>query len=133
MNKVLIVGLGLIGGSYARCLTKANIDVYAITKNEDDIIYAKENNIIKDGYAYVSKDFVNSFDRIIFCLYPKTMLEWVKEYKDYIKDGAIITDVSGVKGEILYQIQDLLKNKAEFIGSHPMAGKEKPGIKESDE
>ena len=132
MNKVLIVGLGLIGGSYARCLTKANIDVYAITKNIEDINYAKENGIIKDGYAYVSKDIVSKFDRIIMCLYPTTMLEWIKEYHSYISKGTIITDVSGVKADIIYQIQDLLGEDIEFFGSHPMAGKELSGIENSD-
>ena len=131
MNKVLIVGLGLIGGSYAKCFSSNGIKVYAITKDIKDIEYAKSNNIIIDGTVDVTKEFVNKFDRIILCLYPKTMLEWVNNYKDYIKDGAIIADVSGVKSDILYKIQDLLDNKAEFIGSHPMAGKESSGLIES--
>ena len=127
--KILIVGLGLIGGSYALALSKKGYEVGAITLNQEDIDYALENNIIKHGQVEVTKDYVNKFDVVIFALYPKIFIEWISTYHNYFKTGAIISDVTGVKGEIVYKVQDLLKDNAvEYIGAHPMAGKEVYGV-----
>ena len=130
-KKILIVGLGLIGGSYAMGLSKKGYEVGAISLNQDDIDYAISNNIIKHGQVKVSKEYVASFDIIIFALYPKILLDWIKKYNSYFKKDAIITDVTGIKKEIVYKIQELLINN-EYIGAHPMAGKEVYGIKNAD-
>ena len=55
------------------------------------------------------------------------MLDWVNNYHTYFKKGAIISDVTGIKKEIVYKIQDVLKD-CEFISAHPMAGKEVYGV-----
>ena len=130
-KKILIVGLGLIGGSYAMGLSKKGYEVGAISLNQDDIDYAISNNIIKHGQVKVSKEYVSSFDIIIFALYPKILLDWIKKYNSYFKKDAIITDVTGIKKEFVYKIQELLINN-EYIGAHPMAGKEVYGIKNAD-
>ena len=77
-KKILIVGLGLIGGSYAMGLSKKGYEVGAISLNQDDIDYAISNNIIKHGQVEVSKEYVSLFDIIIFALYPKILLDWIK-------------------------------------------------------
>ena len=78
-KKILIVGLGLIGGSYAMGLSKKGYEVGAISLNQDDIDYAISNNIIKHGQVKVSKEYVSSFDIIIFALYPKVLLDWINK------------------------------------------------------
>lgn len=133
MKKVLIVGLGLIGGSYAKGLTKCGYEVYAYNRTNEAIDYAKKNNIIIDGSDKFTKDFVCQFDRIIFSLYPKIFIQYIKDYCSYIKKGAIISDVTGVKESIVNTIQNLLSDRVEFIPAHPMAGKELSGIENSDE
>ncbi|MBR1844573.1 MAG: prephenate dehydrogenase [Lachnospiraceae bacterium] len=133
MEKVLIVGLGLIGGSYAKGLTKNGYEVYAYNRTKEAIDYAKENKIILDGTDKFDKDFVCQFDRIIFSLYPKIFIEYIKKYKNYIKDGAIISDVTGVKESIVTEIQSELDDRVEFIPAHPMAGREVYGVKNSDD
>lgn len=133
MDKILIVGLGLIGGSYARGLTKKGIKVYAYNRTKDAIDYAKRNNIIVDGTDKFEKDFISQFDRIVFSLYPRVFKEYIKKYKDFIRDKAIITDVSGVKESIVNDIQSELGDRVEFIAAHPMAGKEVYGVENSDE
>ena len=133
MKKILIVGLGLIGGSYAKGLTKKGYEVYAYNRSKKAIDYAKQNKIIIDGTDDFSKDFVGQFDRIIFSLYPKTFKEYIKNYGDYIKDNAIISDVTGVKESIVDFIQDTLGDKVEFIAAHPMAGREVYGVENADE
>lgn len=133
MKKILIIGLGLIGGSYARGLTKSGYEVYAIDTNKDTIEYAKEHNIIKDGSNEYDKDFINQFDRIVFALTPHAFTNCIEKYGIFIKDGAIITDVTGVKESVVYEIQDKLKYRVEYIGAHPMAGREVCGIINSDD
>ena len=128
-SKILIVGLGLIGGSYAAALTKKGYQVYALTKEEESIEFAKANNYIIDGKTKVDDEFISSFDIVIFSLYPKIFISWMKEYHTYFKEGTYILDVTGVKGSIVYEIQDIIKNdKIEFIPTHPMAGREVYGV-----
>ena len=133
MDKILIMGLGLIGGSYAKGFTNSGIKVYAYNRSEAAIDFAKENNIIVDGTKDLSEDFISKFDRIVFSLYPKFFLEFIDKYGDYIKDGAIITDVTGVKESIVSIVQNKLGTRVEFIAAHPMAGKEVSGVENADE
>ena len=132
-NKILIIGLGLIGGSYAKGLTKNGYKVYAYNRNIDSINYAKKNGIIIDGTNELTKEFISQFDRIVFAIYPKIFKEYIDKYGNYIKDGAIITDVTGVKSAIVDYIQDKLPSGVEFIAAHPMAGKEVTGVENADE
>lgn len=131
-KKILIVGLGLIGGSYAEGLTNAGYKVYALTKDQSSIDYAKNKKIIIDGKKDIEIDYISSFDIVIFCLYPKIFVEWIKCYQHCLKKGAIITDVTGVKGSVVYEIQNILREDVEFIPAHPMAGKEVYGVENSD-
>ena len=122
-QNVLIVGLGLMGGSYAKALKRIGCRVTAIDRSEDTIRFAVENNIINEGTwknEEVAK-FVKEADCIILALYPNAAIDWVKENVGNIKEGIRITDVTGVKSCIVYEIQDILGDKAEFIAAHPMA------------
>ena len=133
-KKILIVGLGLIGGSYAKRLKKNGHYVAAITLNQQDIDYAIKNNIIDEGTVEVKKEFVSQFDIVIFALYPSVFIKWIEQYYSYFKKNAIISDVSGVKTEVVYKVQEILKDQSvEFIGAHPMAGKEVYGVENADE
>ena len=130
--KFLIVGLGLIGGSYAQALTDLGYEVGAITRSQSSIDYAKENGLIAHGFTEVSEEYVSKFDVIIFALYPKVLLEWLEKNQACFKSGALITDVTGVKSPIVYKIQDMLRDDVEFVGAHPMAGKEVYGVQNAD-
>ena len=131
-HKILIIGLGLIGGSYAEALTSWGFVVGAITKDRDSIDFALKKGIIQSGISFVEKEYVQMFDIVIFALYPKIFVEWIETYQSYFKDGTLITDVTGVKSEIVFKIQALLKDTVEFVPAHPMAGKEVYGIENSD-
>ena len=132
-SRILIVGLGLIGGSYARALKRLGYHVTAIEKRQEAIDYALENHIIDDGSTEVDKEIVGSADAVIFGLYPQVFKEWIAKYQDYFKEGAMITDVTGVKSCIVYDIQSMLRDDVEFIASHPMAGREVYGVENSDD
>lgn len=127
---ILIVGLGLLGGSYAKALSSNGYKVSAITKNQEDIEFALKEKMIAYGTTEVEEKLIKSADLIIFALYPKIFLEWVENYGHLIDEDTVVTDVTGVKGSIVFLVQEKLK--AEFISAHPMAGREASGIKNSD-
>ena len=60
------------------------------------------------------------------------IVDWIKINQQYFKENALITDVTGVKGAIVYKIQEILRSDLEFIGAHPMAGKEVSGVYYAD-
>ena len=132
-ESILIVGLGLIGGSYARALKRLGFHVAAIDINQESIDYALENGIIDEGYTTVEPDVVSCADVVVFGLYPTVFKEWIAQYQQFLKPGAMLTDVTGVKSCIVYDIQDMLRPDVEFIAAHPMAGKEVYGVQNSDE
>ncbi|MBQ4510211.1 MAG: prephenate dehydrogenase [Clostridia bacterium] len=130
--KFLIVGLGLIGGSYAQALTDLGYEVGAITRSQSSIDYAVENKLIAHGTTKIDKDYISQFDVVIFALYPKVLIDWIEKNQSCFKSGALLTDVTGVKGPIVYKIQDILRDDVEFVGAHPMAGKEVYGVQNAD-
>lgn len=134
INKnVLIVGLGLIGGSYAMGLKRMGFTVTAIDTNEDSINYATEQGIIDKGVTFADETIISEADAIIFGLYPNIFVKWIEENQKFFKPGVMITDVTGVKEAIVYKIQDMLRDDVEFIAAHPMAGREVSGVRNSDD
>ena len=132
-TKILIIGLGLIGGSYAIGLKNKGYEVGGIDISKKTIDYALEKGIISSGQTFASKEYVSQFDLIIFAVYPKVITAWLKENQDYIKTGAIITDVIGVKSSVVEEVQNILRSDLEFVGAHPMAGKENSGIENASD
>lgn len=130
-NKILIVGLGLLGGSYAQGLTEQGYEVGAIDINDSSIEYGLKHKFIKHGQTNVTKEYVSEFDVIVFCLYPNVFIEWIKKYQSFIKPGAILTDVTGVKKWVIDELTTILRLDVEYIGAHPMAGKEVNGVEHS--
>ena len=127
-TKILIVGLGLMGGSYAQALTDRGFEVGALARREASINYALEHGLIRHGRCNADPDYICQFDLIVFALYPHVFLDWLRENQDYIRPGALLTDVTGVKGSVVYAVQDMLRSDLEFIGAHPMAGREVSGV-----
>ena len=130
--KFLIVGLGLIGGSYAQALSDLGYEVGAITRSERSIAYAKEKGIIAHGTTEINEEYIKQFDVVVFALYPKIFIDWIEKHQSKLKSGAIITDVTGVKCAIVYKIQSMLRDDVEFVPAHPMAGKEVYGVENAD-
>lgn len=131
MNNILIIGLGLIGGSYARILTNKGYCVSAIDIDQSSITYALENNIISNGSTIADENIISSADLVIFGVYPKVMIKWINEHQHLFKKGAVITDVSGIKCGIIDAIEAILREDVFFVSSHPMAGREVYGVENS--
>lgn len=127
-KKILVVGLGLIGGSYAAALSRNGFDVGAIDRDPDAIGYALEAGYIRHGSVTAEPDYIGGFDIVVFALYPSVLLDWVEKNARFFKKGALITDVTGVKSGIVFRVQELLPPGTEFVGAHPMAGREVSGV-----
>lgn len=133
VKNILIVGLGLLGGSYAKALSKKGFDVKVITLNQEDIDYAVAEGFVSGGTTQADPELIASSQLIIFALYPHTLLEWIEAHGSLIKPGTVVTDVTGVKGCIVDKVQDALPSGVEFIAAHPMAGREVCGVKNADD
>lgn len=127
-KKILIVGLGLIGGSYAAALSTSGYEVGGMDRSAEAVAYALAHGFIAHGQSDVTKEYVSQFDMIVFALYPHVLFEWAEKYASFLKKGALVTDVTGVKSEVVYRMQGLLGEQAEFVGAHPMAGREVSGV-----
>ena len=130
-KKILIVGLGLLGGSYAKVLKRFGFHISAVTKDQSSIDYALKEKLIDEGTTELDERIIGEADLVIFALYPHVFVEWIRENQHLLKSGALITDVTGVKGSIVYKIQDMLRPDVEFIAAHPMAGREVSGVENS--
>lgn len=126
--KICIVGLGVVGGSYAMALTEAGYeDVFAVDKDKNTLDIAEEKKIIKKGYRN-AEEIVSECDLIIMSIYPDSIVNFLKENNENFKSGAIITDATGVKGVIVSKVEEVLREDIQFVFGHPMAGREKKGI-----
>ena len=130
-KKILIVGLGLLGGSYAKVLKRFGFHISAITLEQSSIDYALRENIIDEGSTTLDERMIGEADLVIFALYPHVFIDWIEKNQGLLKSGALITDVTGVKRSVVYQIQDMLRPDVEFVAAHPMAGREVSGVENS--
>lgn len=131
-SNILIVGLGLIGGSYAQGLKQAGYHVMAIDTDKNGLDFALENNIIDEGSSSADEKLISKADAVVFALYPRILCSWIKDNQHLFKSGIRLTDVTGVKSAVVYEAQKILRPDVEFIAAHPMAGKEVSGVQNSD-
>lgn len=129
---ITIVGLGVVGGSYAIALSKKGYTVYGVNRSTQSIEDALAAGAIKDGGNTPEKFFPLS-DVIIIALYPNQIVDYLKQYGKYIKKGCLISDVAGIKSRFVSQINEQVPDGCEFLFCHPMAGREKRGFKYADD
>lgn len=125
---VTIVGLGLIGGSYALALRELNVKkIYAIDTNKEALDKGEEMGIIDKGFTDPEVPLKES-DLVIVCVYPKVVKEFIKNNINNFKKGSILTDVTGIKSNFIEEVNDTLRDDIDFVFGHPMAGKELSGV-----
>ena len=126
--RIVIVGLGVIGGGYAMALKEAGYkDVYGVDKNIETLKKAKKLGIIKEGYLN-EEEIISNMDVVVLAIYPDCIKEFMQRNKNSFKENAIITDVVGIKQAFINDIVEILPDNIDFIFAHPMAGREKKGI-----
>lgn len=133
MNKTIgIVGLGLIGGSLAKALTKnTKYNVLGYDINNNAIDNAIEDKVIS---GTLNKDNLSQCDVVIIALYLNGTIDYIKENASFFKKGSVVVDCCGVKRQIHDEIFELMyENSVFYIGGHPMAGNEFKGYDASKE
>ena len=124
--KIAVIGLGIIGGSFCKAIKKHTAHtVIGINRTHSVAEQAKNDGSI-DVIGTVES--LGEADIIFLCMYPQACVDFIKENGKFIKKGALVTDSSGIKSAICPQLYELSQEFGfVFVGSHPMAGKEKNG------
>lgn len=129
------VGLGLMGGSLAKAITKYVLaeenstgKIYAMDKNPSSLEDAILEKTIERGFSErETKEMLSLCDVVFVCLYPKATGEFLAKYQDDFKSGAIVTDIAGVKGQLMENL-NWKRSDVAFVPGHPMAGNEREGF-----
>ena len=129
-KNIVIVGLGLIGGSMAKALHGfEEYKLIGVDVSQPTLRYALEHEIVDRVESDPVKALAQG-DMVFLCLHPQGIVNFLKEHRDHFKPGAMVTDVCGVKGAIL-EAAAVLPDTVSFLGGHPMAGTEFSGIQHS--
>ena len=127
-----IVGLGLLGGSYARGLTEAGCRVTAVDVRGEAIRFALDKGWIAQGTTEDARPLLEQAEAVVLGLYPHALIDWVRANARFLRPGTLVTDVCGVKQAVVGPVQNAMPEGVEFIASHPMAGKEVSGVEYAD-
>lgn len=126
--EITVAGLGLIGGSFAKALRKLSPKkLWAVDTDKRVLDLAESAGLIDRGYLEGSIPLKNS-DLVIICIYPELTIKFIKENMNHFRRGAVITDTAGIKGKIVNEVRKFLRRDLDFIGGHPLAGKENSGF-----
>jgi len=127
MKKVVIVGLGLIGGSLALALKGfEDYEVVGVARRQATVDYALSHGV-GDTATLDGEKAIREADVTFLCMDPDQIVDYLAVHKDDFKPGSLVTDVCGVKGAIM-EASQVLPETVDFIGSHPMAGTEFSGV-----
>ena len=131
MYNVTVVGLGLIGGSMAKAAKGFhNCRVYGIDNDASVVAKAAEDGVIVNSTVNV-REIIAKSDLIIVALYAQATVNFILDNQQYMKSGAVVTDVCGVKCPVVYPVEKALRGDIYFVGCHPMAGREVSGYANS--
>lgn len=128
-KKIAIIGVGLIGGSFALSLKKSGFSgkIVGIGRKKENLIMAKERGII-DEYSTQPSGGIIEADLILLSTPVGEFQKILEDIKGNIKIGAIVTDVGSVKAEVVRRLEPLIPQGVSFVGTHPIAGRETSGI-----
>ncbi|MFH0887571.1 MAG: prephenate dehydrogenase/arogenate dehydrogenase family protein, partial [bacterium] len=129
INKVSIIGLGLIGGSIGMCLRNKGIldRVIGIPRREETIDQAKKKGAISEGTMDMAAGVADA-DIVFICTPITLIIPTLEKIKGSLKEGAIVTDVGSTKKVIVEKAEKIMGPNTHFIGGHPMAGSDRFGI-----
>lgn len=122
-----IVGLGLIGGSMARAVSRAGgHNIFGADRSAEAIDAASEAGAIN---RLLTEETIPFCDIILVALYPQAAVEFVRKYAGCFRKDSLVIDLCGVKGTVVPECFERAKNHGfHFIGGHPMAGREVSGF-----
>ncbi len=126
--KIAVVGLGLIGGSFAKAFAqKDNITLYCLDRDEETIARARLEGAMDE---LLTKENIGKCDYIFVALYPKATESFLQEYAPFISKNTTVIDCGGTKRGICKAGFGLAEKYGFFfMGGHPMAGTHFSGFK----
>ncbi|SMC76259.1 prephenate dehydrogenase [Papillibacter cinnamivorans] len=128
---IVIIGLGLIGGSMAMALRGfEDSRLVGVDTDPETLRFAVERGAV-DEAAENAETVLGRADLVFLCLRPEGIIRFMEKYAGQFRSGAVVTDVAGIKGAIVAAAR-CLPDTVEFIGGHPMAGRETSGIQNAD-
>ena len=129
-KQIVVVGLGLIGGSLAMSLRGfEDYEIIGMDISRDTLDYAGRHGVA--DRVTDDNTVIKTADVVFLCLHPDGILKFLRDHRTDFKPGALVTDVCGVKTAVMEQAR-CLPDSVDFIGCHPMAGKEQSGIRHAD-
>ena len=134
INKITIIGVGLIGGSLARALKERNLAkvVFGYGRDQSRLEEAQKSNII-DASSTNIKEAIDDANIVVIATPVGTFKDILGQIEPLISSNVIITDVGSTKSDIVNIVNDVLRdNSGCFIPAHPIAGKERSGFEVSD-
>ena len=134
INKITIIGVGLIGGSLALALKERNLAkvVFGYGRDQSRLEEAQKSNVI-DAFSTNIKEAIDEANIIVIATPVGTFKDILGQIEPLISSNVIITDVGSTKSDIVNIVNDVLRDKSSyFIPAHPIAGKERSGFEVSD-
>ncbi len=127
-----VVGLGLIGGSYAKALRRLGVrQIIGVERDEAALAQAASQGVVDVALPKADARLAAA-DVIICAIYPEAIAGFVEENVAFFNPHALFTDVAGIKNDMITRVQALLPAGMEFISGHPMAGRQGSGLGMSD-
>src|SRR4029078_11782639 len=132
MQRVAIVGLGLIGGSICLGLKRwseeqakggnAPLQIVGFDTDLDQQSYAKKINAV-DKTEWRLPNAIDGADIVVLATPVGAMKELLSDIAPHLKEGAVVTDVGSTKADVLQWADETLPEQVSFVGGHPMAGR----------
>ena len=134
MERITIIGLGLIGGSIGLALKRAgmaDVRIIGVARTRDTVQRAKKIGAIDEDVRDVQAAVKGA--KLVIVATPILATQAIfREIAPALEPGAVVTDCGSTKGNVMRWAKELLPEHAQFVGGHPMAGKESSGIDAAD-
>ena len=128
-EKVTILGVGLIGASFALALKKHRLcsEITGYGRSEQNLRKAKDKKII-DSFELDPAKACDGADLVVFATPVGSFIDVAEKISSALKKNAIVTDVGSVKGKLVRDMEKLMPRDVFFVGGHPIAGSDRSGI-----
>ena len=133
MIDITIVGLGLMGGSYAKALKKLKPQhLWGVDTDRTVLVRAVADRVI-DGGSVEAAEHLSHSHLVILCLPPAETILFVRENMARFMAGSVVTDICGLKEWVIRETADAWRTDVDFVPGHPMTGREGWGYERSEE
>lgn len=130
-KRIVIIGLGLIGGSMAMALKGfENYEIVGVDTDPSSLAYARDHGVA-DVLTADAGAAIAQAEAVFLCLHPGGIVKFLSRHRGHFRPGSLVTDVCGIKTAIMDGAA-VLPSEVDFIGGHPMAGRETSGIFHAD-